>query len=254
MMRSRTKGNQSGPDTRIRATGDQTAILNQTPETTMATLLHLDSSLFPETASASRVVTAAYANAWREAHPDGLVVHRDLAANPLPHLDGLTFSAAHADPTGHTPEQAAAHAARIALIEELEAADAVVIGAPMYNFTIASSLKAWIDHVILPGRTVGEGTRSVAGKPVTIVASRGGSYEPGTPREGFEYVKNYLGHLLSEMFGVDAEFITVELTAAHVVPAMAELIPLAEASREQALADADANARALAKNLADQSA
>jgi FMN-dependent NADH-azoreductase len=220
----------------------------------MATLLHIDSSLFPETASASRAVTAAYANAWREAHPEGSVVYRDLAADPLPHMDGLTYSAGHADAADHSPEQAAAHAARITLVRELEAADAVVIGAPMYNFTIPSSLKAWIDRVILPGRTVGEGTRSVAGKPVTIVASRGGSYEPGTPREDFEYVKNYLSRLMSEMFGMDAEFITVELTVADRVPAMAQLIPLAEASREQALGEADTKARALAKELADQAA
>jgi FMN-dependent NADH-azoreductase len=215
----------------------------------VATLLHIDASLFPGEASASRAVTAAFADAWREAHPDGTVVHRDLAADPLPHLDALTVSAAFSDPAAHSPEQAAAHAARLALIEEAENADAILIGAPMYNFGLASSLKAWIDHIILGGRTLGEGTQSLAGKPVVVVASRGGSYEPGTPREGMEFVKNYLAGVLSEHLGVTPEFITIELTLAPTVPAMADLIPLAEASRAGALEQADARARELAARL-----
>jgi FMN-dependent NADH-azoreductase len=218
----------------------------------VATLLHIDASLFPGGASASRTVTAAFADAWRDAHPDGTVVHRDLAAEPLPHIDALTVSASYADPGTHSEAQADAHAARLALIEEAENADAIVIGAPMYNFGLASSLKAWIDHVILAGRTMGEGTQSLAGKPVVIVASRGGSYEPGTPRDGMEFVKNYLAGALSTSLGVTPEFVTIELTLAHSVPAMADLIPLAEASREDALAQADAKARELAARLSGE--
>jgi FMN-dependent NADH-azoreductase len=215
----------------------------------MATLLHIDASLFPGEASASRTVTAAFADAWRAAHPDGTVIHRDLAADPLPHLDGLTVSAGMVDPAAHTEAQAAAHAARLALIEEAENADAIVIGAPMYNFGLASTLKAWIDHIILGGRTLGEGTQSLAGKPVVIVASRGGSYEPGTPREGMEFVKNYLAGVFSAHLGITPEFITIELTLAPVKPEMADLIPLAEQSRAEALAQADAKARELAARL-----
>ncbi|GAA1998101.1 FMN-dependent NADH-azoreductase [Catenulispora subtropica] len=216
----------------------------------MATLLHVDASLFPGGASASRTVTAAFADAWRAAHPDGTVVYRDLAADPLPHIDAVTFSAARAEPGTHTEAQAAAHAARLALIEEAEAADVILIGAPMYNFGVASSLKAWLDHIILGGRTLGEGTQSLAGKRVVVVASRGGSYEPGTPREDMEFVKNYLSAVLSAHLGITPEFITIQLTLAGTVPAMAELIPLAEASRAQALAAADARARELVEQLA----
>lgn len=215
----------------------------------MATLLHIDASLFPGEASASRTVTSTFADAWRAAHPDGAVVHRDLAAAPLPHIDALTVSAAFSDPATHNEAQAAVHAARLALIEEAESADAILIGAPMYNFGLASSLKAWIDHVILMGRTSGEGTQSLAGKPVVVVASRGGSYEPGTPREGMEFVKNYLAGVLSAHLGLEPEFITIELTLAGSNPAMAELIPLAEASRAGALEQAEAKARELAERL-----
>jgi FMN-dependent NADH-azoreductase len=217
----------------------------------MATLLHIDSSVFPEAASSSRAVTAAFAQAWRQAHPDGTVVHRDLAAEQAPHLDAAAVSAGFADPAEHSDAQAAAHAARIALIEEFESADAVVIGAPMYNFAIPSTLKSWLDQVILSGRTLAEGNGTVAGKPITVVASRGGSYEPGTPREGKDFVKPYLQWVLGEALGAEVDIITVDLTLAPTVPAMAELIPLHEASRDRALSDADSKARDLAKRLAD---
>ncbi|MGV9349422.1 FMN-dependent NADH-azoreductase [Streptomyces spiralis] len=204
----------------------------------MATLLHLDSSLWPESASASRSVTAAFRKAWEDQHPEGTVIYRDLAADPVPHLDALTVSADFTAPADRTPEQAAAVAARLELIEELENADVVLIGAPMYNFTIPSTLKAWIDHVILAGRTAMVAESPIKGTPVYIVASRGGSYAPGTPREGFEYVQNYLESTLVEMLGVEVDFIVPELTMAHSNPAMAELIPLAEASKAKAHEDA----------------
>ncbi|MGW1772225.1 FMN-dependent NADH-azoreductase [Streptomyces sp. NPDC002104] len=209
----------------------------------MVTLLHLDTSLNP--AGTSRAVTAAFRKAWEEQHPEGAVVYRDLAAEPVPHLDGLTLSAAYADPATHSPEQAAALAARLKLAQELEDADAVLIGAPMYNFTIPSTLKAWLDQVIVMGRNAGPES-PLKGLPVTVVASRGGSYAPGTPREGMEYATNYLTGVLTEMFGAEVDLIVPELTLASSVPAMAGLIPLAEASYAQALADAESKGKSLA--------
>lgn len=215
----------------------------------MATLLHLDSSVSPEGGSASRSVTAAFRNAWEEQHPDGTVIYRDLAAAPLPHLDGIAASAGFSDPATHTPEQQAAFALRVKLAEEVEQADAIVIGAPMYNFTIPSTLKAWLDQVIIMGRTIGP-EPSAKGTPVTVVASRGGSYAPGTPREGFEYVQNYLQAILGDGFGFDVDFIVPELTMAPSNPAMSELIPKFEASRAKAHEDAAAKAKSLAERLA----
>ncbi|MGW1895245.1 FMN-dependent NADH-azoreductase [Streptomyces sp. NPDC002004] len=214
----------------------------------MATLLHLDSSVLPGSASASRTVTDLFRKAWEEQHPEGTVIYRDLSATPVPHLDGLTASAGFADPATHSPEQAAAHAERVKLIEELEQADAVLIGAPMYNFTIPSTLKAWLDQVILMGRTAGEAP-SAKGTPVTVVASRGGSYAPGTPREAFEYVQTYLRDVLGTMLGLDVDFIVPELTLAASNPAMAELIPLAEASRAKAHEEAATKGKALAQRV-----
>ncbi|KOG91208.1 FMN-dependent NADH-azoreductase [Streptomyces varsoviensis] len=218
----------------------------------MATLLHIDSSLFPDGTSVSRSVTAAFRDAWLAEHPEGTVVHRDLSANPLPHFDAAASSAGSVDPAEHTPEQKAAAALRTELVEELEAADAVVIGAPMYNFTIPSTLKAWLDQVFIIGRTAGS-EQSIAGVPVTVVASRGGSYAPGTPREEFEFVQNYLEKIFTSL-GVELDFIVPELTLAKANPAMADLIPLAEKSRAEAFEAAAAKGKAIAAAHAESTA
>ncbi|MEU1630831.1 NAD(P)H-dependent oxidoreductase [Streptomyces sp. NPDC020096] len=213
----------------------------------MATLLHLDSSALPY-GSASRDVTATFRKAWEERHPEGTVVYRDLAAEPLPHISAAGITAGFTDPADHTDEQKAASALRAELAAELENADAVLIGAPMYNFTIPSSLKAWLDQVIIMGRTGGENS-SVAGKPVTVVASRGGSYAPGTPREDFEFAASYLEKVLTGLLGLKVDVITPELTLARSVPAMAGLIDMSDASRAQAHEEAAAKAKALAASL-----
>jgi FMN-dependent NADH-azoreductase len=214
----------------------------------MATLLHIDSSVFPGEASSSRSVTDAFRKAWQEQHPQGTVIYRDLAASPVPHITADAWSAGYAAPREHTPEQSAAFAARVQLIEELEQADAVLIGAPMYNYSIPSTLKAWLDNVLLLGRTAGP-TPSAQGTPAVVVASRGGSYAPGTPREGYEFVQNYLKAVLQSTLGLDLDFIVPELTMAPRNPAMSELVPLYETSRERAFQDATAKAKQLAQHL-----
>ncbi|MGW1072188.1 FMN-dependent NADH-azoreductase [Streptomyces sp. NPDC002537] len=211
----------------------------------MATLLHLDSSAAPQ-GSASREVTAAFRKAWEEQHPDGTVIYRDLAADPLPHITPAGIAAAFVAPEDRTDELKAAGALREELAAELERADAVLIGAPMYNFSIPSSLKAWLDQVIIMGRTAGVEKPSAAGTPVTVVASRGGSYAPGTPREDSEFVTTYLEKVLNGMLGLEVDFIVQELTLAHSVPAMAALTDKSDASRTQAHEDATAKGKTLA--------
>ncbi|MGW1196910.1 FMN-dependent NADH-azoreductase [Streptomyces sp. NPDC002536] len=214
----------------------------------MATLLILDSSALPQ-GSASRDVTATFRKAWEEQHPEGTVVHRDLAANPLPHITAAGITAQYTGPAERTEEQRAAFALREELAAELEAADAVLIGAPMYNFTIPSSLKAWVDQVLIMGRTAGENS-SVAGKPAIVVASRGGSYAPGTPRDGFDFAATYMEKVLNGAFGLEVDVITPELTLARSVPAMADLVGKSDASRTEAHEQAAAKAKALAARLA----
>jgi FMN-dependent NADH-azoreductase len=207
----------------------------------MSTLLHLDSSIFPTGASSSRAVADVFRRTWQEQHPSGTVRYRDLGKDPLPHLTAHVYDAASTAAADRTPAQAV----RIRLIEELEQADALLIGAPMYNYAIPSALKAWLDHIIVPGRT----TATLRGKPVTVVASRGGSYAPGTPRAGLDHVQNYLTAVLSDTLGMRLDFIVPELTRAPLNPAMAHLVPLFEASREQALEEAAIRAKAVITRL-----
>jgi FMN-dependent NADH-azoreductase len=205
----------------------------------MPTMLHIDSSIWPATASTSRDIAATFRTEWKAVHPDGTIIYRDLTSEPLPHLDADAYTAG------------ADNALRGQLISELEEADVVLIGAPMYNFTIPSTLKAWLDHVILMGRTTGVEDSRVAGTPAVVVASRGGGYGPGTPRESYEFVTTYLAKVLGPGgLGLDVTFIVPELTLAPIVPDMADLIGLSEASKAAAHADAAAKARLLAAKAA----
>lgn len=212
----------------------------------MPTLLHIDSSLFPAEVSVSREVTATFRKEWESQHPDGTVVYHDLAADPLPHLDVIGASSVFVPAADRTPEQQAAFAKREALARELLDADAVLIGAPMYNYSIPSTLKAWLDHIIIVGLTAGVSPLPAAGKPAVVVASRGGGYGPGTPRAEFEFVTTYLEKALNGGLGLDVEFVVPELTLARSNPAMADLVELADASRAKAHEDAAAKAKSLA--------
>ncbi|CAM5474324.1 FMN-dependent NADH-azoreductase [Streptomyces tanashiensis] len=215
----------------------------------MATLLHLDTSISGEN-SHSRAVTAAFRKAWEAEHPEGTVIYRDLAAEPVPHLDAAAYSTGGTAPDERSPEERAAFELRGRLIEEAERADVILIGAPMYNYSIPSTLKAWLDQVFLVGRTAIAENPSLAGKRAVVVASRGGSYREGTPQFGNDYVENYLRLILADVFGTDVSFITPELTFAPHVPAMAELVPLFEASRADSLVTAESLAKELAVQLA----
>ena len=216
----------------------------------MATLLHLDSSLLPDGLSVSRDVADRFRKEWEAQLPTSRVIYRDLSAAPLPHVEFAGVSAAFTAPEDRSPDQAAAFAVREALAAELEDADAVLIAAPMYNYTISSTLKAWLDHVIIKDRTFGS-SQSASGTPTIVVASRGGSFAPGTPREGWDFVQNYLEKVLGELLGLDVDFIVPELTYAFMDPALAHLADLAESSRTQAYEVAAAKAKELASRFAD---
>ncbi|WP_035847238.1 FMN-dependent NADH-azoreductase [Kitasatospora azatica] len=216
----------------------------------MPTLLHIDSSALTE-GSVSREVTATFVREWQAAHPEGTVVHRDLGAEPVPHLTAAGITSAFTPAEHRSAEQQAAFALREELIEELEQADAVLIGAPMYNFTIPSTLKAWLDQVILVGRTGGGQDTTVAGKPVTVVASRGGSYVPGSPRADYEFATSYLEKVLTGMMNVTVDLVVSEFTLARVNPALADFIDTADASKAQAHQEAAAKAKALVARLTE---
>jgi FMN-dependent NADH-azoreductase len=161
-------------------------------------LLHLDSSLLGD-ASVSRQITAAVTVALAGTADGAVVTYRDLAADPVPHLDSALLQALRPTPGTPAPDSAAVRT-ELALTEELLAeflsADTVVVGAPMYNFGIPSQLKAWIDRLAQAGRTfryTANGPEGLAGgKRVVIVSSRGGKYA-GTPYEAaMDHQESYL--------------------------------------------------------------
>ena len=159
-------------------------------------LLHLDSSIQGGN-SASRAVSSAVAERLRAADGALETRYRDLAADPLPHLTLPGFAT----------EQAAA------VLEEFLAADVVVIGAPMYNFGIASQLKAWFDHILVAGKTFRYGENGVEGlvpgKKVIVALSRGGIYSEG-PAAAMEHAEAHLRAIFGFIGINDVEFVVTE--------------------------------------------
>jgi FMN-dependent NADH-azoreductase len=195
----------------------------------MPHLLHIDSSIQGDR-STSRRLTARAAAAWQAVHPDGTVTYRDLGRDPLPHLDEAGGLARMVPPDQHTPAQAASWELSRELIEEVRRADTILLGLPVYNFGAPSSVKAWVDHLIGPGAVDPETQAGLlGGREFLVLASRGGGYGTGTPREGWDHAEAWLPHGVAYT-GLEPRFITAELTLAHVNPAMADLIPLAEKS------------------------
>jgi FMN-dependent NADH-azoreductase len=197
-------------------------------------LLHIDSSIQGDR-SVSRKLTARARGAWRAAHPGGTVTYRDLGSNPVPHFDAATGLARLVPAELRTPAQAASWALSEELVNEIREADTILLGLPLYNFGAPSSVKAWLDHLIGPGLSHDPETKAplLGGREFVVLASRGGGYAEGTPRYGWDHAEPWLPHAIS-LTGLEPRFITAELTLAHVNPAMAELIPLADQSLAEA--------------------
>jgi FMN-dependent NADH-azoreductase len=210
----------------------------------MPHLLHLDSSADPRS-SASREVTAAFVRSWRDRGPEFSVTSRDLQADPPPHLPD---AALHWSPRLRTDAEVvdpAAAARQQVYLDELLAADVLLVGAPMYNWSLPSTLRAWIDHVHVLGTTVPFGdfeARPLAGRPAVVVSSRGASYDSDGEQATWDHTVPPLELVLGRSFGMSVSVITLQLTLADRVPAMADL-------RGQAAAEADA-ARSYAEELA----
>ena len=165
-------------------------------------LLHIDSSITGDH-SVTRQMTAAIAERVRTFAPDAEVMHRDLVTNPLAHVELHTLPG---DGTVGAVESAA-------VLDEFLTADTVVIGAPMYNFTIPTQLKAWLDRILIAGKTFrysAEGPVGLAsGKRVIIAVSRGGFYGAQTPMAAMEHVESYLNQVFN-FIGIQPEFVVAE--------------------------------------------
>jgi FMN-dependent NADH-azoreductase len=214
----------------------------------MPHLLHLDSSADGER-SRSRAVTATFAAAWRGNGADYTVTHRDLHRDPLPHLaDAALHWPPRLRPAGAEPP-AAAQALQEELIAELIAADVLLVGAPLYNYSLPSSLKAWIDHIHVPGVTApfDVASQPMAGRPAVIVNSQGAAYDPHTPTEGWDHGVPVLDLILGNALGMTITVITASLTLADTVPALAGQLERSQAELARAHQQAADTARRLAR-------
>ncbi len=211
-------------------------------------LLQIDSSA--RASSESRKLTAHFVRDWKAEHPSGTVIERDLATTPLPHITDH-WSATYGDPSKLTPEQRQYLAVSDELIDELRAADIVVIGAPMYNHMISWELKAWIDQVVRVGKTItfdATGFKGqLVGKKAVVITARGGSYPHGSPRAAVDFQGPYLRHILNMLGFSDVTFIHAEnLKGAQVESSRAAA---AQAIHNAIVAQADTESRELAVTL-----
>ena len=181
------------------------------------TILHIDSSISGEN-SASRAVSASIVEQLKSAQWGEQIVYRDLASEPLSHLTLDAF-------------------ADTSVLDEFLAADTTVIGAPMYNFTLPSQLKAWIDRILVAGQTfryTENGPEGLAtGKRVIVALARGGIYDSGSPAASLEHLESYLRGVFN-FIGIEPEFVAADGLAispdhreASIKQALGETIRLA---------------------------
>jgi FMN-dependent NADH-azoreductase len=157
------------------------------------TILHIDASINGEN-SASRAISRSIVDRLIASTPGASLVKRDLVTEPLPHLTLDAF-------------------ADSSVLDEFLGADTVVIGAPMYNFTLPTQLKAWIDRIVIAGKTfryTGSGPEGLAGgKKVIIALARGGIYSEGSPAAALEHLESYLRGVFN-FIGIEPEFVIAE--------------------------------------------
>jgi FMN-dependent NADH-azoreductase len=196
----------------------------------MKTILQLNSSIYGDGGQSSRLAQEFVAQS-----PAARVITRDLAKDPLPHLDAERFGAFLAKPENRTPAQQQVLNESDALIAELKAADTLVLGLPMYNFGVPSQLKAYFDHVARAGVTFKYTAKGavglLTGKKAYVFATRGGLYQ-GTPRDT---QTGYVREFLAFLGFTDVQFV------------YAEGLAISETAKTEALAAAQRSLRSLAQ-------
>ncbi|MCZ9353806.1 NAD(P)H-dependent oxidoreductase [Streptomyces mutabilis] len=215
----------------------------------MARLLHIDSSSARD--SVSRALAVRFREVWDKEHGPDSVTYRDLVADPVPHLDGDAVVTLWSEP--HTEAQRATAALQNRLVEEILAADALLVSVPMYNWTVPSGLKAWLDQSLILGRTLpyDPSHKPLDGRPATVLTACGGYYGADVPEASMDHCRPYLATVLGQVLGYELETITVWRTLAAAGQGDAEERRAAEESLRAGQEAAQARARAVAASLAE---
>jgi FMN-dependent NADH-azoreductase len=199
-------------------------------------LLHLDSSHSAD--SVTRKLTTLFGTMWQQAHPAAEYRYRDLLADPIDPISPAyvalgtrverhgIVAPAKVSALVRSPGEEREWALTLPLIEEILTADTLLLGVPMYNFSVPATLKAWIDRVTFPGAYIqpDSGEHLLKGTRVVVISARGGGYGPGTPRERFDFQEPYL-RAYFENLGVcasDLTFVHAEMTRSGDIPALAQ--------------------------------
>ena len=165
--------------------------------------------------SISRTLTAKFVEEWKRSHAGGDVVTRDLCTTKLPFVDLPWIAGAYTPAEQHSPEMAEALAISNELIAELQAADHVVIGTPMYNFSTPAILKAWIDHVVRIGVTFNTSYEGLLkNKKVTVIIASGSDYGAGSHLASYNRETEYLKQILGFIGLTDVSFVMAGGTTA----------------------------------------
>jgi FMN-dependent NADH-azoreductase len=187
-------------------------------EFSMSHILHLDSSprsvgeaSAQHSRSFSRTLSYEFVTAWKDTHPGDTVSYRDLENPSIPHITEAWIAAAYSPSADRTPELQAAIRFSDELIDELLAADFYVMGIPMYNFTVPSVFKAYLDQVVRPRRTFSIEASGLVGllkhKKILVITSQGGIYRLGTPQGAYNFHEPYLRYVFEVIGITDVSFI-----------------------------------------------
>jgi FMN-dependent NADH-azoreductase len=196
--------------------------------------------------SQSRAIADIVEQEWRSARPDEPDVRRHVGLDPVPSTAWRTAVFA-----GHTPaeersdEQRAAVELAATLTDELVAADALLFAVPLYNFGVSQHFKTWVDMVIADPRMAAGAPPILAGKPAVLVTVRGGYYQPGAPREGWDHATGWMRRILADVWQLDLRLVEAELTLVGVNPALDQFRDLSRQLRQEAEEQARGHGRAL---------
>jgi FMN-dependent NADH-azoreductase len=210
------------------------------------TLFRLDASIREE-GSASREIADIVVDEWLAAHPGDVIERRHIGVDVLPaEAWGRAVSAMYVPESDRSPEQKSAVALAAALLDELLAADAIVLAVPLYNFGVSQHIKTWIDLLITDPRSAGGTLQPLTGKQVVLCTVRGGAYGAGTPREGWDHSTTYLRRIIADVLGAELTVIEREFTLVGVNPALDDFKDIAATMHQEALTAAQEAGKALA--------
>ena len=213
-------------------------------------LYRLDASIRVE-GSHSRAIADIVEQEWRDAHPEQAVVRRHVGVDPIPATAWATAVFAGFTPEeSRTEEQRTARSLAATLTDELIAADALLFAVPLYNFGVSQHFKTWVDLVVTDPRMAAGAEPVLAGKPAVLVTVRGGNYQAGTPREGWDHATGWMRRILADVWQLDLKVVETEFTLVGVNPALDQFKDLALELRQEAEEQARRHGRELGAALA----